>query len=119
MTAHPDAYDAALRRADAHARAWLASLRDRPVPASAKIDELADALGGPLPEAPTDPAEVIDLLAVGAEPGLVAMPSGRFFGFVLGGTHPAALAADWLGGARGQKNGPRPVTPAPPPGDQT
>jgi len=112
MTAHPDAYDAPLRRADAHARAWLASLRDRPVPASAKIDELADALGGPLPEGPTDPAEVIDLLAVGAEPGLVAMPSGRFFGFVIGGTHPAALAADWLVSAWDQNSALRQVAPA-------
>src|SRR5918996_2631438 len=112
MTAHPDAYDAALRRADAHARAWLASLRDRLVPASAKIDELTDALGGPLPEGATDPAEVIDLLAVGAERGLVAMPSGRFFGFVIGGTHPAALAADWLVSAWDQNSALRRPTPA-------
>ena len=41
-------------------------------------------------------ADVVDLLARTAEPGLMAMPSGRFFGWVIGGTLPAALASDWL-----------------------
>ena len=39
---------------------------------------------------------VIEELIAGAEPGVVAMPSGRFFGWVIGGALPAALAADWL-----------------------
>ena len=39
---------------------------------------------------------MIDELVEAAEPGLVAMPSGRYFGFVIGGVVPAALAADWL-----------------------
>jgi hypothetical protein len=39
---------------------------------------------------------VVDLLAAACDPGLAAMPSGRFFGFVIGGAQPAALAADWL-----------------------
>ena len=47
-----------------------------------------------------------------ASPGLTAMPSGRFFGFVIGGTHPAALAADWLTSAWDQNAGLRSVTPA-------
>ena len=55
---------------------------------------------------------MIDLLAAGAEPGLVGMPSGRFFGFVIGGTHPAALAADRLVSAWDQNCGLRLVTPA-------
>ena len=49
MTTHSDPYDAPLARADAHARAWLVSHRDRPVPASASVEEVVATLGGPLP----------------------------------------------------------------------
>jgi glutamate/tyrosine decarboxylase-like PLP-dependent enzyme len=55
---------------------------------------------------------VIDELAAFAEPGLMAMPSGRFFGWVIGGTLPAALAADWLVTAWDQNAGMRFATPA-------
>ncbi len=96
MAARPGDYDAALDAAAKRAREWLASLTDRRVPASASAEQLVTALGETLPDGPTDAAEVVDLLANATEPGLVAMPSGRFFGFVIGGSLPAALAADWL-----------------------
>ena len=96
VSSKPDVYAAALDRASAHARSWLASLPDRPVPPRTGADELRDSLGGPLPDGPSEPADVVDLLAGLIEPGLTAMPSGRFFGWVIGGTLPAALAADWL-----------------------
>jgi glutamate/tyrosine decarboxylase-like PLP-dependent enzyme len=54
----------------------------------------------------------VDLLASGAEPGLMAMGSGRFFGWVIGGTLPVALAADWLVSAWDQNTGLRYATPA-------
>lgn len=57
-------------------------------------------------------ADVVDLLARTAEPGLMAMPSGRFFGWVIGGTLPSALAADWLVSAWDQNAGLRYATPA-------
>ena len=56
--------------------------------------------------------EVIDFLARNAEPGLMAMPSGRFFGWVIGGTLPAALASDWLVSAWDQNACFRYATPA-------
>ncbi|MEP7054644.1 MAG: pyridoxal-dependent decarboxylase [Actinomycetota bacterium] len=112
MTAKGDAYDAALDRAYAHVRSWLASMPDRPIPPRATADELAAGFAGMLPDGGTDAAEVIDLLAEVAEPGLMAMPSGRFFGWVIGGALPAALAADWLVSAWDQNAGMRFATPA-------
>ena len=102
------ALDAAHRRATE----FLETLDERPVWPRASLDEMREAFGGPLPPGATDPADVIDELAVRADPGLVAIPSGRFFGFVIGGTHPAALAADWLVSAWDQNSGSSALTPA-------
>lgn len=62
----------------------------------ASVEELRAALSGPLPEGPLDAREVVADLIRDAEPGVVAMPGGRYFGFVIGGAVPAALGADWL-----------------------
>jgi glutamate/tyrosine decarboxylase-like PLP-dependent enzyme len=75
---------------------FLDSLDDRPVGPKASVDELRSALGGPLPTRGTDDVQVIADLIAATEPGVTAIPSGRYFGFVIGGTLPAALAADWL-----------------------
>ncbi|MEU9996689.1 pyridoxal-dependent decarboxylase [Streptomyces sp. NPDC050848] len=107
-----DAREAALRQAYDHAVRWLASLSDRPVPARASVDEIVRALGTALPEGPSTPSDVVDLLATACEPGLTAFPSGRFYGFVVGGGEPAALAADWLVSAWDQNCVMRTVTPA-------
>lgn len=106
-----DARDSALDRAVHHATAWLATQDDRPVPPSMDADEVARRLGD-LPEGPTPAAEAVDLLAEACEPGLVAIPSGRFFGMVIGGALPAALGADWLTSAWDQNVGLRSLTPA-------
>ena len=103
--------DAALERAHAYALAFRTSLTDRAVPPTADADAVGDALGRALPDGPSPAADVVDLLARAVAPGLTAMPSGRFFGFVIGGTHPAALAADWLVGAWDQNAAMRQVTP--------
>jgi glutamate/tyrosine decarboxylase-like PLP-dependent enzyme len=92
---------------------FLDSLDDRPVRPEATVDEMRAALGGPLPEQPSDPREVIEKLARDVEPGLMVTPSGRFFGFVIGGTFPEAIAADWLTSAWDQNSGltlPMPAT---------
>ena len=112
MTVEGGSYDRALARAAEHARAWLGSLDERPVGPRATADDLRAGFGGPLPEAPTAAEDVVDLLATLAEPGLMAMQSGRFFGWVIGGTLPAALAADWLVSAWDQNAGMRYATPA-------
>jgi glutamate/tyrosine decarboxylase-like PLP-dependent enzyme len=75
---------------------FLESLPDRPVWPRASLAELRERLDGELPDGPSDPADVVAELAAAADPGLVAMPGGRYFGFVIGGSVPAAVAADWL-----------------------
>ena len=96
MSFRGDAYDLALTRAALHARAWLESVSERSVGPRATAAELLAAFDGPLPDGPTPPEDVVDMLATLSEPGLMAIQSGRFFGWVMGGTLPAALAADWL-----------------------
>ena len=85
-----------LQRTAEIASDYLDSLDERPVRPEATVDELRAALGGPLPEEPSDALAVIEQLAREADPGLMGVASGRFYGFVIGGTLPAAMAADWL-----------------------
>jgi glutamate/tyrosine decarboxylase-like PLP-dependent enzyme len=85
-----------LASAAALATDYLATLEDRPVAGPVDLAALRAAMGGPLPEGPTDPVEVIEALAAAADQGIVATAGPRFFGFVIGGSLPAALGADWL-----------------------
>ncbi len=87
---------ALLRSTAAHAADYLASIGERPVHAQTTRDALLAGLGGPLPDDGTPGADVIAQLVRESEPGLVAIPGPRYFGFVIGGALPAALAADWL-----------------------
>jgi glutamate/tyrosine decarboxylase-like PLP-dependent enzyme len=75
---------------------YLESLDERPVFPATPVEELAAALGGPLPAGPTDPLEVVEALARAIEPGVVATAGPRYFGYVTGGALPATVAADWL-----------------------
>ena len=102
----------ALSRAETHARQWLDSLADRPAGATASAADLRAALGGPLPETGRDAATIIDDLAAKASPGLNANAGGRFFGWVMSGALPSALAADWLVSAWDQNVGLFTVAPA-------
>ncbi len=111
QTAFHQQYVAPLRRAVDHATDWLRTVQDRPVRPEITAEEALDLLGGPLPDGPTAPADVVEALVAGVEPGLMAIGSGRFFGWVMGGTLPAALAADWLVSTWDQNAGMRQATP--------
>jgi glutamate/tyrosine decarboxylase-like PLP-dependent enzyme len=111
MNFRPDDFDEPLSRAMEHARAWLRSEPDRRVGPDADIEAVLSSLAQELPRAGTAAATVVDGLARAVDPGLMAMGSGRFFGWVIGGTLPAALAADWLVSAWDQNAALRYATP--------
>lgn len=96
----------------AHATNYLDSLSSRPIAANASIEELRARLTRPVPEIGTDPKDVMDELVRDAEGGLVGSASGRFFGWVIGGTLPIALAADWLTSAWDQNGASNLTAPA-------
>ncbi len=94
--------DSILRDAAARGARYLARLDARSVAPSAEaLGRLSD-LGGALPDGPSDPADVLALLDDVGSPATLATAGRRFFGFVICGALPAALAASWLGSAWNQ-----------------
>lgn len=92
----PLATPPALARAFEHAAGWLDGLDTRTVAATTPLGTLRARLGGALPAAGTDAAQVIDDLVAMTEGGLLGSASGRCFAWVIGGALTSALAADWL-----------------------
>jgi glutamate/tyrosine decarboxylase-like PLP-dependent enzyme len=91
---------------------YKSEIGDRKVgPAAESVEALA-RLREKFPAAPMDPQKVIEVLDELASPATVAMTGGRYFGFVIGGVLPAALAANWLAGAWGQNACLRVMSPA-------
>jgi glutamate/tyrosine decarboxylase-like PLP-dependent enzyme len=88
--------DAGVRRAVDLGLGFLRDLDGRHVGPREPASRIAERLGGPLPEAGMDPVALVDELAAAADPGIVASAGPRYYGFVIGGTLPAALAADVL-----------------------
>ena len=101
-----------LDRTVAHATRYLETVDSRPLAATASLDELRARLAKPLPEGPTEPEQVIDALVRDTEGGILGSTSGRFFGWVTGGTLPVALAADWLTSAWDQNGASNLTAPA-------
>ena len=102
----------ALERAFGHALTHLESLDTRPVAPPAGLEALRRALHRPLPEAGTNAAQVVDELVADAADGVMGSQSGRFFAWVIGGSLPAAMAADWLTTAWDQNAGIHACSPA-------
>ncbi len=112
MNVQPSHESRAMERAHRRAQEFRESLPGRPVWPRVGYDEMYARLAGPLPGTGTAADEVVDELADLVDPGLAGMAGGRFFGFVIGGTHPAALGADWLTTAWDQNAALTPATPA-------
>ena len=101
-----------LHEAARRAQLYVSHAHQRRVaPAPEQVD-LLEKLAGPLPEEPTRPQDVLALLDDYGSPATVASTGGRYFGFVTGGSLPAALAANWLAAAWDQNATLRVMSPA-------
>jgi glutamate/tyrosine decarboxylase-like PLP-dependent enzyme len=108
----PEVDEQALFAAAELAIDYLRRMPDLPVREEASLEEIRAALRVPLNDAPMDPSVVVQELAQAAEPGLVQIQSPRYFGFVIGGSVDAAIAADWLTSAWDQNAGGYPCGPS-------
>lgn len=101
-----------LDRAAKHAIEFRRSLATRPQRPRKSLGDMRQAFAGPLPAQGRDGIDVIEDLVARADPGLAAMAGPRFFGWVIGASHPAGVAADWLTSAWGQNAAGHTPTPA-------
>lgn len=79
-----------------HAIEHLAPEENLPVAPGIALDDLRQRIDLPLADAGLDPVQVLDELVDATSDGLTRTTSGRFFGWVIGGALPAALAADFI-----------------------
>jgi glutamate/tyrosine decarboxylase-like PLP-dependent enzyme len=108
---HPS-FLAPLATALQHALHHLSPAPDSPVAATADLATLRAKLSLPLDELGLDATRVIDHLVKAVEGGIIDTTGPRFFGWVIGGSLPAALAADWLTSAWDQNAGMYATSPA-------
>jgi glutamate/tyrosine decarboxylase-like PLP-dependent enzyme len=101
-----------LRSTAEHAIRYLSALDERPVTPTAHALARLRELDETLSDEPIDPVDVIEQLNDLGSPATVASAGPRYFGFVVGGSLPAALAANWLAGAWDQEAGQPVASPA-------
>ena len=111
MTNQGEIFTAPLAMAAKFAQSWLDELPRRGINPTLDLDQVRAAFGDVLPDDGVDATAVIERLGRLGEPGLMASGSGRFFGWVIGGTMPAPLAADWLVSAWDQNAGAPMIAP--------
>ena len=101
-----------LERTLEHAANYRETVADGPARPLADYAQMRERLGAPLPETGADPGDVIEDLVALSRDGLMPITGPRFFGWVMGASHPAGVAADWLVSAWGQNAGYHTPTPA-------
>jgi glutamate/tyrosine decarboxylase-like PLP-dependent enzyme len=94
--------DALLRKTAERAVSYLVGLKNRRVAPTKESVQNLDLLPQKLPEGPAPADQVVELLDRYGSPATVASNGGRYFGFVVGSSLPAALAANWLSSAWNQ-----------------
>lgn len=97
-------FRSALDSAYTHAISHLEHLDETSVAATSDTETLRARVAKPLPLEGIPADEAIEELVRNVDGGLIGSAGGRFFGWVIGGVLPAALAADWLTSAW-QQNG--------------
>ena len=101
----------ALEEAFNQAINYRSELSDRQCAPVRTYHQMRDLFTEPLPENGSEGRSVIRQLAEMGDLGLMQMAHPRFFGWVLGGSHPVGVAADWLASAWGQNCGYHTPTP--------
>lgn len=75
---------------------YLDRLPERPVGVALSPADLAQHLAMDLPESGQDALGILERQVTAIDPGIIASVGPRYFGHVIGGAHPAALALDWM-----------------------